>query len=135
MHRHSRIYLSRSHIAITLFFVAIPFIFLLFFSRIAHIQTVFLFESIFVSVLRLAIAYLIAVSLGWILAALLYRGKRAAVALPFFDVLQSFPAFAALPLAVVVWGATNFTVIFFLVIAVIWPIFFAIISSLKLIRS
>lgn len=63
-----------------------------------------------------------------------YKGKRAAVVLPIFDVLQSFPTFAALPLATLAWGPSNSTVILFLVVTVIWPIFFSIISSLKLIK-
>ena len=55
------------------------------------------------------------------------------IALPIFDVMQSFPTFAALPLATVVWGPSNTTIIFFLIITVIWPILFSLISSLKLI--
>lgn len=57
------------------------------------------------------------------------------MALPIFDVLQSLPTFAALPIAVFFWGKSNFTVIFFLVLAVIWPIFFSVISSLKLVKK
>jgi len=56
------------------------------------------------------------------------------VALPIFDVLQSFPTFAVLPLATLAWGSSNTTVIFFLVITIIWPLFFSIVSSLKLIN-
>ena len=37
-------------------------------------------------------------------------------------------------MAVFLWGPSNTTVIFFLIITVIWPIFFSIISSLKLIK-
>src|SRR5205823_1126122 len=83
---------------------------------------------------RLLIAYLAAAAIGWLMAVCFYRGKRAIVALPIFDVLQSFPTFAALPLAVFFWGKSNFTVIFFLVITIIWPVFFSILSSLKLIK-
>jgi len=32
------------------------------------------------------------------------------------------------------WGPSSFTVVTFLVLAIIWPIFFSIISSLKLIK-
>jgi ABC-type nitrate/sulfonate/bicarbonate transport system permease component len=130
-----RVYPTRRHLAVMFAFLATPFLFLLFFSRIAGIGTVALFRDIGVSSLRLAIAYLIAASLGWLFAVLFSRGKRATVALPFFDVLQSFPTFAALPLAVSFWGASSSTVIFFLVITIIWPIFFSIVSSLKLVRQ
>jgi len=129
-----RIYQSRLHIFATLLIIIIPFLFLLGFSRFAHIATKALFRDLFISVGRLAVAYIIAGVLGWLFAVLFYRGKRALVALPIFDVLQSFPTFAALPLAVFLGGHSNFVVIFFLVVTVIWPIFFSIISSLKLIK-
>ncbi len=131
---HLKIYESRRHLAVTLFTLIIPFIALLVFSRYAHIAAPVLFKNVFVSVGRLAVAYVIAAALGWLLAVLFYRGKRSAVALPLFDVLQSFPTFAALPIAALYWGPSNFTVIFFLVLAVIWPILFSVTSSLKLIR-
>jgi NitT/TauT family transport system permease protein len=132
--KRMKIYTSRVHLLITLFVVILPFLFLLFFSQVAHIAVSTLAHDVWVSFLRLLIAYLIAVALAWILAAVFYRGRRAVVALPLFDVLQSFPTFAALPLATLIWGVSNFTVILFLVITVIWPIFFSVISSLKLIR-
>lgn len=64
-----------------------------------------------------------------------YRGRRALVALPIFDVLQSFPTFAALPLAVAAYGPSSTIVIIFLVLAIIWPIFFSTLSSLKLVKK
>lgn len=131
---HFRIYGSRWHLIATLLFVVTPFVFFLFFSRLAHIALVGLLKDLAISFWRLLVAYLLAAALGWIFSVAFYRGKRAAVALPIFDVLQSFPTFAALPLAVFWWGSSNLTVIIFLVITVIWPMFFSIISSLKLIR-
>jgi NitT/TauT family transport system permease protein len=50
-------------------------------------------------------------------------------------VLQSFPTFAAVPLATLYWGANNFTVIFFLAVTIIWPICFNVISSLRTARK
>jgi ABC-type nitrate/sulfonate/bicarbonate transport system permease component len=131
-HKKIKIYKTRWHLIATLIIVAIPFIFLLLFSQFADIDAVILFKDIGVSFFRLFIAYIIAVVLAWICAVLFHKGKRAAIALPIFDVLQSFPTFAALPIAVYFWGATNFTVIFFLVITIVWPIFFSVISSLRL---
>lgn len=129
-----KIYQSRLHLFLTLLIIVIPFLFLLLFSRFANIATKTLFLDLLVSTARLGIAYIIAAILAWILAVSFYKGRRALFALPIFDVLQSFPTFAALPLATFFWGPSNTTVIFFLVITVIWPIFFSIISSLKLIR-
>ena len=132
--KSAKIYASWWHLAFTLFLIIIPFLFFLLSSRFAEIATNKLFFDILVSFFRLFVAYSIAAFLGWLFAVLFYHGKRSAIALPLFDVLQSFPTFAALPLAALVWGASNFTIIFFLTITIIWPIFFSTISSLKLIK-
>lgn len=133
--KHIDIYHSRAHLFVTFLFIVVPFVFLLSFAHIAHIDTATLFYDIFISCVRLAIAYCVAVFIAWVGAMLFYRGRTAAIVLPLFDVLQSFPTFALLPLAILVWGASNTTIIFFLVITVVWPIFFSIVSSLKLIKN
>lgn len=129
-----KIYKSYWHLVFTGLVIVAPLIFLFLFSRIIDVAASKLFWDVFVSSGRLAVAYIIAVSLAWVLAAAFYKGKRADIALPAFDVLQSFPTSAILPMAAFFWGATNTTVIFFLAITVIWPIIFSIISSLKLIK-
>lgn len=132
--RHKHIYHSRRHLAVTLFVVVFPFLFLFAFSRLAHIAATQLFIDITVSVLRLFAAYFIAVALAWVGAVVFARGWPSHVALPVFDVLQSVPTFAALPLAAAVWGRLNGTVITFLVLALVWPIFFTLVSALKLVK-
>ena len=127
-------YRSRLHVMVTVAVVAAPFLFLVIFSRVAHLAVRPLLLDIGASFIRMLGAYVIAAILGWMSAVLFYRGKRALIALPVFDVLQSFPALSALPIAVAVWGASNATIIFFLMIEIIWPIFFSIVSSLKMIR-
>lgn len=129
-----KIYHSHKHLLITLIIVALPFAFLIFFSEVTNVTTGELVYDAIISLARIFIAYLIAALLGWLCAAIFYRGRLANVALPFFDVLQSFPTFAALPIAVAYLGPSHLTVIVFLIFAIIWPIFFSIISSLKLIR-
>lgn len=129
------IYRSAKHLLITFLFLIIPLVFLLLFTKLENVSLSILVPDLTISFFRLLAAYLIAVLLGWGAAVLFYKGKRAEVALPVFDVLQSFPTFALLPLAIFLWGPTNFTVIFFLVTAVIWPILFSIVSSLKLIKT
>ncbi len=131
---HINIYNSRRHLAVTLLLVVLPFLFLLGFSRYANIAASQLFSDVGASLARLIIAYLISVVLAWILAISFYKGRRAKIALPVFDVLQSFPTFALLPLATLAFGRSNLTVIFFLVVTIIWPILFSILSSLKLIK-
>lgn len=129
------IYHSRLHIVVTIGIIFVPFIFLLLFTQYAKISTTKLFADLFISSVRLLVAYSIAAVLAWTGAVVFYRGRRALVALPLFDVLQSFPTFAALPLAVHVWGPSTRTVIVLLVLTIVWPILFSIISSLKLMRK
>lgn len=128
------IYQSWWHRLAVVSLLVAPFLFLAFFSRIAHIATSQLYRDLGISLLRLLTAYVIALILGWILAIAFYKGKRSIVALPIFDVLQSFPTFAILPLASAAFGPTNTNVVFFLVLTIIWPVFFSILSSLKLMR-
>src|SRR3989344_1205125 len=132
---HIKIYRSRLHLAVTIFFIVIPFIFLLVFAELTEVATDVLFGDLFVSFLRLLTAYFIAVIIAWVLAVVFFRGKRAVIALPLFDVLQSFPTFATLPLAVYFWGSSNFTIIFFLILTVIWPMLFSILSALRLVKK
>ena len=129
------IYKSAKHLAATLVIVFLPFLFFLLFSKGAKLATGALFANVFISVGRLFFAYLIAAVLGWLFAVSVYRGKISTVALPIFDVLQSFPTFALLPLVTLAWGRSELTIIFFLVITIIWPIFFTVVSQLKLLKS
>lgn len=129
-----KIYRSRVHLAVTFGLVVAPFLFLLFFAQVEQIAIRDLFRDVFVSILRLSVAYFFAAVLAWVLAVGFHRGPLSHVALPVFDILQSFPEFAILPFAIVYWGSSDFTVIFFLVLTVIWPILFSVLSSLKLVR-
>lgn len=129
------IYQSRWHIAITIGLLIVPLLFLLAFSQYAKIDTQRLFSDLSISFVRLLVAYFFAAILAWAGAISFYRGRRAMIALPIFDVLQSFPTFAALPLATYFWGPSSETVVVFLVLTIIWPIFFSLVSSLKLVRK
>src|SRR5689334_13597629 len=106
-----KIYKSRVHLLATFFIILAPFLFLLFFAKIEKLAVTTLFADVFASVARLFVAYLIAVILAWSLSVMFFRGERSHIVLPIFDILQSFPEFAILPLAVYYWGQTNFTVI------------------------
>ncbi len=130
-----RIYESRVHLIATLLFLIGPFLFFLIFSKFINLPTTTLFGDVFSSLYRMIIAYIISAILGWSFAVFFIRGKRSVIALPLFDVLQSFPTFAALPLTVYYLGASDLTIILFLIVTIIWPIFFSIISSLKLIQK
>jgi len=134
MHRRLKIYQSFWHIFWVITIITVPFLFLFFFSHYSHIALSSLLRDFEYSFTRIFIAYLVSVTLAWIFAVIFYKGKAATVGLPIFDVLQSFPTFAALPLAVYFWGPSNLTVVAFLIVTIIWPIFFSVVSSLKLIR-
>ncbi len=134
-HHRSLIYRSRWHWIATLAIVAAPFFYLIIFSHLANIASGQLGADVLASLGRVIAAYIASVVLAWILAVIFSSGKISVIALPIFDVLQSFPTFALLPLAVLTLGPGETTIIFFLIITIIWPILFSIISSLKLIKN
>lgn len=127
----SIIYRSRWQLAFTFSLIIIPLIYALWFSAYATVREPTFWLAVGVSAIRLFVAYVISVIAAWILAVLFSRGRVASIALPLFDVLQSFPTFAALPLAVIVWGSTNTIIVVFLILTIIWPLLFSIISALK----
>lgn len=135
MKKRFKIYHSFTHILGTFLVLLIPFLFLLLFSNFAHIATGKLFADIGYSFYRMLIAYTIGASLAWLTAVTFYRGKVSTIALPIFDVLQSAPTFAALPLIVYFFGASNTVVIIFLAAEIIWPVFFSVVTSLRQIKS
>jgi len=114
--------------------IFVPLLFLLLFSYVAKISLPSLFENLGISLFRMGTACIISIVLGWLLAVFFYKGKRGDIALPVFDILQSFPISAILPIAVFYLGSSGIVVIMFLVLEIIWPILFSILSSLKLIR-
>lgn len=133
--RRTGIYVSKLHLLVTLSFIVVPFIFLLLFARLTTLTVTELFTDFSISIVRLLAAYSIAVILAWMCALLFSTGKRSHVALPVFDVLQSFPTFALVPLAVLSFGPSNTTIIFFLVITIIWPLLFSTVNALKLVKK
>ena len=129
-----KIYQTRWHLIATIVTILIPILALLIFAEVTQITLISLVINLILSISRLVSAYFIALILAWIFALASYKGNFSSIALPIFDVLQSFPSFAAMPIAVYFWGPSNQTIIFFLVITVIWPILFSVISSLRLIK-
>lgn len=134
-HRHMRIYRNRLHLVMTFFVIVLPLIYLYIFAHLSHVAVQGLTTDLLTSLMRIGIAYGIAAGFGWLLAVLFYQGRRSTIALPIFDVLQSIPTFAALPLVALILGPSNMTVILFLVLAIIWPIFFSVVGALKLVRQ
>lgn len=126
---------TAKHILAILGILLVPFFFLVLFSYIGNLNIATVLNDLSISLYRIFIALIFAVIFGWVLAVVFRRGKAANMALPVFDVLQSFPTSAALPIAVMYFGKSNGVVIFFLVFAIIWPIFFSVTSSLRQVRK
>ena len=134
-HHHAHIYRSRRHLLATVFLLLLPLLALLASTAWSRAESGTFLLDVGLSSIRLAIAYAVAATLAWLFAVLFERGPLAVIALPLFDVLQSFPTFALLPLATIVFGHGNVTVVFFLIVTIIWPILFSVLSSLKLARQ
>lgn len=126
---------SRAHILSSLVVLSIPFAAFWFFSAFTGISAVRMMAELGVSLMRVVVALVISIVLAWTLAVLFYSGTRGAVALPIFDLLQSIPTSALLPLAVLYLGPSTLTVIAFLIVTIVWPLLFSVISALKLIRK
>ena len=122
---------SARHLIAGFSIILLPLIGLFAFSIVSGIDLSTVLFDLGVSALRLFIAFVIAMILAWGLVVVLVRGKTGSPTLAAFDVLQSVPTFALLPVAVHIWGASTWTIIFFLIITVIWPIIFSIVSALK----
>jgi NitT/TauT family transport system permease protein len=88
------------------------------------------------SLTRVTISYFIALVIAIILALFTTLDKKIEnFFLPILDVLQSFPSFALFPLFVIWFGRTSIVTIFILIITMIWPILFTILSGRKLIKD
>jgi ABC-type nitrate/sulfonate/bicarbonate transport system permease component len=122
---------SRTHLLVGFAILIFPLVALVAFSLVNRISFNIALYDLFISVWRLGIAFIIATIVAWLLVVFLVRGKTEAPSLAVFDVLQSLPTFTILPIAVHYLGESESTIIFFLVITVIWPIIFTIVSSLK----
>ncbi len=57
------------------------------------------------------------------------------IAVPILDALQSFPSFALFPLLIVWFGKSSLDVIIVLVIEMVWPILFSLLTAKKQLRE
>ncbi len=119
------------HIVVGFLIILLPLFGLLAFSLVSGIGFGSILSDLVVSMERLFVSLLISVIIAWILVVTLVRGKTANFSLSFFDVMQNLPTFTILPIAVHFWGSGAMTIIFFLVVTIIWPIIFSIVSALK----
>lgn len=130
-----KIYRKKWHLAVTFLVILLPFFFVIVFSRITGVEASQVFLDLSASAFRIAVAYSISIILAIVLAILLGRGKTGNFFLPVFDVLQSFPSFALLPLFTLWFGVGSIAAVLFLIITMIWPILFSTLSSIRMGRQ
>ena len=70
---HALIYRSRLHRLVTVLFLALPFAFFVFFANVTAISSAVLFSDIAISLMRMAIAYVIALVAAWVCAVLFIK--------------------------------------------------------------
>lgn len=88
------------------------------------------------SLTRIVIAYFIVLFIS--IVTVLFVTSTAfleSLFVPILDALQSFPSFAIFPLLIVLFGKSSIDVIIILVLEMIWPLIFTILSAQKQIRT
>lgn len=130
-YHHFSVNRSWRHLIIAFGFLLIPLIGLFVFSLVSGISFYITVSDLLISLWRLLVAFIFATIIAWILVVVLIRGKTESTALSLFDVFQSLPTFTILPIAVHYLGESDRTIILFLIITIIWPIIFSIVSSIK----
>ncbi len=130
-YHHFSVNRSWKHLLVAFAFLLIPLFGFYVFSFISGIAYVATISALLISMWRLFVAFVFSTIIAWILVVLLIRGKTETPALAFFDVMQSLPTFTILPIAVHYLGSSETTIITFLIITVIWPIIFTLVSSIK----
>ncbi len=129
---HFHLIRKRKHalpISIIVLLLILSLIFILGFSQLSAIQFITGFT---LSLIRVLIAYVIALVLGLILSLLVTKSEKIEeIGLPILDALQSFPAFSLLPLLLTVFHQSGLITIFLLVIAMIWPLVFTMLTGIK----
>lgn len=88
------------------------------------------------SLSRVSLSYIIALIIALLLSFLVGITKSSEeMFLPILDVLQSFPAFALYPLMVIWFGKTSLVTVLILVLEMVWPILFTVLSAQKTLRE
>lgn len=141
MHHSSQLHLSkRKNILqnhgksnlISLIWFLIPLVVLGLLINFTQLNLVQLFGGFIVSLLRISAAYTAALIFSLVIALLITANVKVEnLALPVFDVLQSFPSFALFPVLVAAIHSSEVIIISVLTITIIWPILFTLIGGIK----
>lgn len=123
---------ARRHSITSFVFIVVVLIILFILAQRQEINWADFIVFFLSSALNVFIAYIIAAILAVILALATTKNKLIeGLVLPILDVAQSFPTFALIPVLLVIFGHTRWVVVTFLVITIIWPIVFTLITSIK----
>lgn len=130
-YHHFSLNRSRRHLLLAFAMMLFPLFALLVFSYVSDIDFGNAVYDLLISMWRLGCAFIIATIIAWLLVVGIIGSKFEGAALALFDVLQSLPTFVILPLGIYYFGQSEKTIILFLVITIVWPIIFSIVSALK----
>lgn len=98
----------------------------------SELNPISLFEGFGVSLVRISIAYTIALIISCVLALVVTSNEKIEnLMLPILDVFQSFPSFALFPVMVASIHSSEVIIISVLIVAIVWPILFTIIGGIK----
>ncbi|HKC14991.1 MAG TPA: ABC transporter permease subunit [Patescibacteria group bacterium] len=85
---------------------------------------------------RVIVAYLVAISIAIFTTIIITSTTTLeSIFIPILDALQSFPSFALFPLLIVWFGRNSIDVIIILVLEMVWPILFTLLSAQKQIKT
>ncbi len=127
---------KRRHTAKISLIITAILIFLIAFLGFTELDARQFFFGFLQSFLRVSIAYAISLLLAFSLALFVSSSKFVEdLTLPILDVMQSFPSFALFPLLLIWFGRTSLVTIIILVVAMIWPILFTLLSAQKQIKE
>ena len=129
MHRAHKARARRAWIIMTgVIIAAVALVALGYFTQVDWVA---LGDSLLLTLYRLVVAYGIALVVGVAIALLVGWSPFIDFFFPFFDVLQNVPSFALIPIFIYFLGFTDTMIIFFSVSSIIWPILFAILTTIK----
>ncbi len=129
---HARFWRHKHQRLISFAYIIITLIILFAVSRSGGINWLEFYKFFVSSLVSVIIAYCISAVLAVLLALASTKNKIIEnIMVPVLDVAQSFPTFALIPILLVIFGTTRWVVILFLVVTIIWPITFTLISAIK----
>lgn len=97
----------------------------------SSVSWVALVSAVLHTTYRLALAYLIALAIGALVALLVGWARLTDTLFPIFDILQNIPSFALIPFFIYFFGMNDRMIILFAVSSIVWPILFAILAAIK----